>query len=276
MNTTYLTGDLKAVRIMSGAVGLLMIIVTVAGLLYPSTIYPTRNLLSTFHLNDFANLVFGLPLLHFSMILAGRGRLTGLLCWVSALVYVLYTYIPFMIAMPFGILFLPYTLLVVLSAYALIDLVAKIDGEAVRRSFTERAPSKSSAVLLLAFALMIPLREALLIVQALLSHSSVDLITAAVWIDDVVVASPLLLIAGVRLWSRKEMGFVLGPGMLLAYGVLSLGLILMLLLQPRYTGNPVSVGDVVVLAVMALVCLIPFALLLANTTKPGGDEQPES
>jgi hypothetical protein len=66
--------------------------------------------------------------------LAGRGSLVGLLLWPGALFYVFYTHThtQYLVGTPFGPLFLAYVLLVVLSAYTTIGLVARVGDGAVR------------------------------------------------------------------------------------------------------------------------------------------------
>jgi hypothetical protein len=97
----------------------------------------TDELILAFLPVDAFHLVVGLPILLGSMWLAWRGQLIGLLCWPGVLLWVLYSYITNLVGVPFGVLFLPYLLLVTLSAYTTIILVATIDGDAVRRRLFE-------------------------------------------------------------------------------------------------------------------------------------------
>ena len=127
------TRDLTLVYALSFVIALLVAVAAVAGLLFRNSVYPTEELILSFLPVDVFHLGVGLPILLGSMWLARRGRLTGLLCWPGALLYVLYSYVTNLIGVPFGVLFLPYLLLVTLSAYTTIALVASIDGEAVRQ-----------------------------------------------------------------------------------------------------------------------------------------------
>lgn len=116
-----ITRDLTLPAAVSLVVALLMAGASIVGILYPTVIYPTDELRHWFVINDALNLVAGLPLLLGSMrlatpIVARRGKLIGLLCWPGALFYVLYVYLAYTLSVPFGVLFLPYLLLVTLSA----------------------------------------------------------------------------------------------------------------------------------------------------------------
>ncbi|AFY75522.1 hypothetical protein Ple7327_0032 [Pleurocapsa sp. PCC 7327] len=85
--------DLALIYAFSFFIAILMATVSVAGLLYRTTIYPTEELLRAFVSNDMVNLFVGLPILLGSMWLTWRGKLVGLLCWPGALFFVLYNYI---------------------------------------------------------------------------------------------------------------------------------------------------------------------------------------
>jgi hypothetical protein len=116
----------------SFAIALLMTVASVAGLLFQTHLYPEQQRLS-FASTDGSTLLLALPILLGSLWLAQRGSLIGLLCWPGALFYLLYTYLFYVISVPFGVLFLPYLALVTLSVYTIVDLVANIDGEAVQQ-----------------------------------------------------------------------------------------------------------------------------------------------
>ena len=63
----------------------------------------------------------------------------ALLLWPGTPVYVLYTYAMYLIGAPFSPLFLVYVVLVALSAYTTIGLVASIDGVQVRERLRRMA-----------------------------------------------------------------------------------------------------------------------------------------
>ena len=87
------------------------------------------------------------------MWLARRGRLSGLLCWPRALFFVLYNYIAYFFAVPLNWAFLLHLALLMLSVYALIGLVAGIDGIAVR----QRLAATELATNFIVFMLLQPL-----------------------------------------------------------------------------------------------------------------------
>lgn len=260
-----ITHDLTLAYALSLIIALLMAGASVFGLLYRDIIYPTEELRRWFVTNDALNLVAGLPLLLGSMGLARRGNLIGLLCWPGALFYVLYVYLAYTLSVPFGVLFLPYLLLVSLSACTLIGLVASVDGEAVRQRLSGSVPARVSGGILVGLAILIIARQTALIITALTSQAQVSAGELAIWIDDFVVACPALLVVGVQLWRRRALGYVGGAGLFLAYGVLAIGLI-----PGMISASPIDVGGIIVVLVMAAVCLAPFAFFVRGAVSYRG------
>jgi hypothetical protein len=257
-----ITRALTPEYILSLMVALLMALTSVVGLLYQGAIYPTNEILLSFVPSDEFNLAVGLPILLGSMGLARRGKLIGLLCWPAALFYVLYMYIPYVINVPFNVLFLPYLILVTLSAYTLIGVFASIDGESVRQKFTGFVPERSSAGILVGLAVFVILRQAARILAALTGQIPVDALEIPSWIADFTVAVPMMLVVGIQLWRRKPLGYVGGAGMLLGYGMLAFSVIPFFVSQARSTASPIDVAGIVAILVMAGLCFVPLAFFV--------------
>ena len=66
----------------------------------------------------------------------------------------LYTYTQYLLGAPFGPLFLAHILLVVLSAYATITLLASIDSDGIRQSLVGAVPARIAGGILVALALL--------------------------------------------------------------------------------------------------------------------------
>ena len=88
------------------------------------------------------------------------------------------------------------------------------------------------------------------------SHADLALLTA-----DFVI-SPAWVVGGVSLWRRQALGYAVGLGLLFQASMLFVGLIVFLLVQPFLTAEPFALADLVVILVMGLVCLVPFALFV--------------
>jgi hypothetical protein len=261
-----ITRDLSLAYAVSLVVVLLVTVAAVAGLLFSTTIYPTDELILAYLPVDAFHLVVGLPILLGSMWLAQRGKLVGLLCWPGALLYVLYSYITNLVGVPFGVTFLPYLLLVTLSAYTMIGLVASIDGEAVRRRLTGVVPARTAGGVLVGLTGLFVVINVGNIITATTSQPAGTLDLAPVWIADFVAVIPTCLVGGFLLWWRKALGYVAGAGLLLQYSLLRIGLAVVLAFPAIYDASPVDVGGLVTMLAVGLVCSILLVLFLRGAT----------
>ncbi|HEX2993315.1 MAG TPA: hypothetical protein VHP14_00735 [Anaerolineales bacterium] len=240
-------------------IAVLMAVVSIAGFQYRTAIYPTEELRQAFVPNDIVNLFLGVPILLGSMWLTWRGKLIGLLCWPGALFFVLYNYIAYAFAMPLGWAFLAHLVLVMLSVYALISLVASIDGKAVQQRLASAVPEKFAGAVLVGLGLLFSLRVIGIIASAILNGISLPETELAVSVADFL-TTPAWIIGGVLLWRRKEPGYASGLGLLFQGSMLFIGLIVVMLLQPLLNTAPLAITDVIVIAAMGLIYFVPFIL----------------
>jgi hypothetical protein len=252
---------------LSLAIAFLMAAASIAGLAFQADIYLTDEVILTYVPFDAFNLVAGLPILLGSIWLVRRGKLVGLLCWPAALLYVLYSSVGHLVGVPFGVLFLPYLLLVSLAAYAAIGLVANIDGEAVRRRLSGNVPAVLAGVVLASLTGLFIVINTVSILTALASQTADAAEHIPVWIADFVVLTPAYLTGGILLWQRKPLGYVGGAGLLLLYILLFAGLIPVLVFPAFYNGSPVDAGGVVFVLVAAAICSIPFWLYVRGIAR---------
>jgi hypothetical protein len=240
------------------AITLLIIFASAIGLAYQRVIYPSNVLRTAFVPSDGFSLIIGLPVLLGSMWLTRRGRLLGLLGWPAACFYVLYVYIPYIIGVPFNVLFLPHLLLVVIGAYSLIGLLAAIDGEAVRQRLVGFVPVKVAAGILVGLGVFTLFRQTLLIIGSMAGGDPVGMLARATFVADFAVL-PMLLGAGMLLWRRAPLGYSAGPALLLGFGLLALSLVPFFLVQSSISGQPIDSAGLMVVLGMAGLCLGPFA-----------------
>ena len=252
---------LSLIYAFSFLIAILMTVSSLAGLRYPTLIYPTDELSRTFIPNDVVNIFIGLPILLGSMWMAWRGKLIGLLCWPGALFFVLYTYIAYIFAMPLNWAFLLHLALATLSLYTLIGLVASIDGKIVQQTLSGAVPERFAGGVLAGLGFLFFLRVIGVMVNALTSGILPTETELAVNISDFL-TTPAWVIGGILLWQHKELGYVTGLGLLFQGSMLFIALIIFLLLQPLLTSAPFAIAVVVVIFVMGLTCFIPFTLFV--------------
>ena len=261
------TRALTLAYVSSLAVALLMAIASIVGLMAPARIYPTEELRQSFVPNDVVNLLIGLPILLGSMWLAWRGNLTGLLFWPGALFYVLYNSIVYALGLPLNVVFLLSLVLLTLSAYTMIGLVASIDAKAVQQQLTGAVPERVAGGVLAGLGAVFSLRVIGLLVQALFSQTPIGEAERALHVADLVI-SPALIVGGVLLWQREPLGYVAGMGLLFQASMLFIGLLAIMLLVPVLTAAPFLPVDTIVVFAMGMVCFVPTALFLRGVASP--------
>jgi hypothetical protein len=216
-----------------------------------------------FRAHDAFNLAVAVPLLLATVWLARRGTLIGLLLWPGALFYVLYTYTLYLVGAPFGPLFLVYVLLVTLSAYTTIGMIASIDGRAVRARLAGAVHARTVGVILVGLALMTLGQDAGgAVATALAGGSTAEPLARHVWTADLAIEVPAMLIGGVLLWRRAALGYVTAAGLLLQFGLTPLALAAIIALQPRLTGSQGDGATVTGLLIFAGVAFAPLAFFV--------------
>lgn len=239
----------------------LIFVASLFSLLNPDAIYPTEALHQSFYVNDVVNLFIGIPLLLGSLWLSRRGRLLGLLFWPGAIMYVLYNYIAYLFSAPLSWIYLLYMVIVSACTYALINIVAIIDAESVRSRLRETVPEKFGGSVILGLGTFNFLRVFYILIQALIDHSSIARTDLGVLLADFLL-SPAWIIGGFLLFRRKALGYVSGLALLFQTSMLFIGLIVFLLLQPLFTSAPFAIIDILVVALMGMICFVPFGMYI--------------
>ena len=241
-------------------------VAAVAGVIYAEDLYPNEELRQNALGNDVFTLIIGLPIITGSVWLAWRGKLIGLLFLPGALFYGLYNYLIYLFGMPFNVVYPLYMIIVTLSIYTTIGLVASIDAGLVKQRLNGRVPERLGGGLLVLFAVLFMLRSLAEMGTALSNQTSlagfelgllvVDFIISAVWV-----------ICGLLLWQRQSLGYVGGPGLLFQVSMLFVGILGVVILQPVLTESAFNLSDFLVLLVMSLIFFIPFGLFVRGMVK---------
>jgi hypothetical protein len=240
-------------------IAVLMTVASILGLIHPQTTYPTEALRQAFFANDVVNLIIGLPTLLGALWLTWRGRLVGLLFWPGALMFVLYNSLAYVFSIPTSWSYLLYLILVVLSTYTMIGLMASIDVAAAGRLLSGAVPDRFSGAILILLGTFNFLRVFVVMATAIADPLSVPATDLSVLPSDLML-SPAWIIGGILLWQRKALGYASGLALLYQGCMLFIGLIAFLLLQPLLTEAPFVLSDIIVVLIMGLICFIPFAL----------------
>lgn len=247
-------------------VAVLMTAASVAGILSPGRIYPSEWLRQTALANDVASLIIGLPALLVSLWSAWRGGLVGALLWPGALMYAFYNYLAYAFVMPVSWIYMSYLVLIVLSAYTIVGVVAGIDSKSVKAHLECRVRARLSGGVLIILGILVFLRVFVVLGSAMTGGSDLPVMELAVLLPDALL-SPAWVIGGLLLWRRKPLGYSVGLGLLFQTTMLFVGLIIVLFLQPVLTDAQFSPADVVVVTVMGSVTFVPTALYLRGAIR---------
>lgn len=136
-------------------IALITIVTSATGLADQTAAYQTTQLREAFAPNDAVLLIVGLPVLAGSVFLAHRRRPAGPLLWQGMLLFLLYNYIAYLYALPFGWRSLAYLVLALLCLGVVPALAIRTDVDLTRQMFAGQAlaPDPSAAVVVAVLAL---------------------------------------------------------------------------------------------------------------------------
>ena len=243
-----------------------MTFISLAGFLLPASIYPSQALQESFKSNDLVNLIVGVPILLGSLWLVRRGQLLGLLFWSGALMYVVYNYISYMVAMPLNWSYLLYFILVLGSLFTFLYFIHSVDRELIQQRLSGHVYEKLSGGVLVGLGVAFFFRALNIIAGSIMSGTAVPTTDLSVLISDIVL-SLAWIISGVLLWERKAVGYVSGGALLFQGATLFVGLILFLLLNPLLMRIPFDLAAVIIILFMSVICNIPFGLFVRGVLK---------
>lgn len=200
---------------LSGVLAALLLVASVAGLLYGAggryDSYPAD--LAGLVGQDAVTLAVVVPLLLASMWLTAHGSARGLVLWAGALFWVAYFYYFYVIG-GFNALFPAYVAIASLGLFGLLSLLFAIDAEALKARFGARMPVRLTGGFFVFVSLLFALMWGGMVVSSIVAGTQPDEVLRSVVIIDLAVMLPLLFFGGMRLWRREAWGYVLG-GLLL-------------------------------------------------------------
>jgi len=258
MNTSqsFLNRNRSTVFTLSILVTGLMTALSLAGLLFPMSMYSTEDLRQSFLTNDVVNLVIGLPVLLGALWLARHAKLPGLLGLPGALFYVTYKAIAYTAAMPLTWPFFVHLGLAILRAVAIFLHISSLDGTAVQVQLQGRVAERFGAAVLMGLGTLFFLRAVAEFFDGAAGWAAfgvlvADALTTRFWI-----------LGGLALWRKQPLGYGSGMGLLFQASMLFVGLLVFFILQPFVAGVPFPLADFVVILVMGLLVFVPFGLFL--------------
>lgn len=268
--------DLALARWLSFFIAILIALVSIVGLVFGRngwygadshaatvTVSAGGLLVPGFLAHDVVDLILMLPLLLLTLWLVQRGALIGFLLWPGVLFTVLYVYALYLVGAPFGPLFLFYALLVALSGVALTVLVVAMNSEHMHEQISDAVPARTAGGILIFLVCLTILQDAGGVLMTPFGAGATgEPLARHVWAVDLAIEVPIVLVGALLLWMRRPLGYLLGAGLLLQYGLLALLLAAMVALQPLWSDAPLDSTAIAVLIFFCALCFAPLALFL--------------
>lgn len=208
----------------SGAVGLLALLASLAGLLLDGVYGEAGSTAEMLRGYDLVTLVFVVPALVLSQLQVRRGSDRAQLIWVGMLAYLVYSYAFYLLGTRFSDLFLLHAAVFSSSAFALVLTVCALDVPGIAARFSTRTPRRIVGAIL---ALLAAALGAIWIYASIRFITTGELPAGSALVEsDVVVQLGLALdltllvpayaVASVLLWRRVAAGYVLATVLLVA------------------------------------------------------------
>jgi hypothetical protein len=209
---------------------------------------------------DLVTLVVALPVLVVSAILAVRGSSRAHLVWLGVLVYLVYTYAMYALAIQFNPLFLVYVALLGCSLYALIGGLATTDFAGIKARFSRGTPVRAVSVFLAVVAVLFYFMWLSEDVPALLAGevpqgvADSEAPTDVVHVLDMAWILPAMALTAIWLWRGRALGYALAGTLLSFLSLLVLAIMSMIVFEVLY-GLATAVGMAAIFAVLFAISL---------------------
>jgi hypothetical protein len=224
--------------------------------------------------NDVVTLLLAIPLLVYATLLYWRGSLRGGLLLLGTLVYFLYLYGSYALGIAFNPLFLGYIALFSASLFAFVLLFASIDRQLLAAHLAPDLPRRGIAV----FMFVSGLATLVIWLQPLWNDLTLNQLPAQIGIYstkitdvlDLGIITPATLIAGVLIWRRNPLGYLVACALLvlevMLMPLIAAQTISQLLAGITFTAAEI-IGPIVGFAMLGLFALWVIMILLRGTTE---------
>ena len=228
-------GSLGAAYQLTGAIAVLMVVASAAGLLVDGLYRDGPWAREALRGGDLTMIAVAAPVLIASMLLARQGSLAAQAVWLGALAYSLYNYAYYVFGATFNAIFVLHIALFSLSIAALVLAVANIDMGAIATRFRDVRSARVIGGFLAVVGiglgglwLFMAIRFA--VTGELMADLPADGIHLVFAIDTSLLV-PALVISGILLWRRTPRGYVFGTAMAVMGAIYQVNLLMAGLFQ---------------------------------------------
>jgi len=207
---------------------------------------------------DIANLFVVVPILVISAFYACRKNKLALLLWGGTLFYLAYSYTIYCFGLHFTNLFLIYCLVLGLSFYGFVYFILNTFKENISEWFIKTSSNKPLALFLMTIAFLfyfIWLKEIIpAIIKNITPKSIIEsgLLINPVHVLDIALCLPALILTGIFLLKRKNLGLLLAPAMMMFCILMSIAIIAMVFTM-KHQGLETNTFLSIVFIIIALI-----------------------
>mgnify|MGYP006292003723 CR=1 FL=1 len=264
---------------LSLAVLILMVAVSLACLSFPILYRDNAFIRAVWRGNDLVSLGAAVPVFILGLISSRRGSLVGELIRLGLLDYTLYNYAFYLLAARYNVLFLPYVLVIVLSAFGLLTGLLSSRAKEIKEYFRTRLPGRWIAGYLLFVAGGLSAVYCSQCMGFIFQGTIPDIIPRSGHVTHIVPALdltllvPWLVLGGLWLWQRRPWGYVVTV-VITVKSVLYTLVLAAASLSAVQAGFPEAMGEVPLWLTIWVGFIITSVLLLANyrsAPKPTGE-----
>jgi hypothetical protein len=210
------------ILMLSLPLAILTAVVSYAGVFIESTYARENTLYAAQGIGqDIVNLFIVVPILLIAAFFAWRKNKFGLLIWSGTVFYLAYSYTIYSFGLHFNNLFLAYCAILGLSFYSLIYFVVISSKEEVSKWFKTIVSTKSTGIFLIVIAFLFYFIWLSEIIPAILMNATPKSIIESglpinpVHVLDIAICLPALIITGIALIKKRNIGLLLAPTMII-------------------------------------------------------------
>ena len=256
------------------AIVILLVVTAAAGIFWPAT-YAKETLYSSAGAmgSDLVDLLLVVPVLLISGILGYRGSVPARLVWLGTLGYLLYNFVLYAFGVHFNALFLVYCATLSLCFYATVFCLPLISLERIAQTYSPRAPRKTTAVVLLAVAILFAAFDlgedipALLAGRVPQSVIQVNLPVSFIHCLDLIFLLPGMCITAYLLFRRKASGYALGPAFLALLALMNIELAVLMVVMALKGCFGMFYPMIVSFAVVGIGCVVLLWIYFASAKR---------
>jgi hypothetical protein len=237
----------------------LTVAAAVGGVAAGPSIYGEASTSAGLASNDIVTLALAVPFLLASVWVCRAAHPLGLYAWLASLFYLIYNYVPYAIDVPNRAMLGLYVPLLASALLAVFILATSIPATQIPLASARRI---GLGIFLLCLAAFVLVYQSVGLVRWFIDDRT-DLDTSAgLLVADLALGVPLLVVTGIQSLTAKGLGPVGGASMLLSFGLLSVGLLLLFAVNLITGSSGVQLIDSAVVLIAALACLGAFTIVV--------------